>query len=209
MKIVCISDTHLMHLRHKVKVPHGDVLIHAGDATFRGTKEEIQAFSSWFSGLPHKHKIFVPGNHDLGFERAPQLASALLPGRTSVLIDSMIEINGVKFWGSPYQPEFMGWGFNCPRGEALRVHWDLIPEGIDVLITHSPPYGIGDVVPRGEHVGCEDLRDAVVRAKPKLHVFGHIHHSYGVYTPGVTKFVNASICNEEYLPVNKPVVCEV
>lgn len=208
MKIVCISDTHLMHLRTPINVPRGDVLVHAGDATFSGRKEEIRAFAGWFLALPHEEKIFVPGNHDWGFDLAPVEAAKLLPG-VHVLHDSGVTIDGVRFWGSPYQPEFMNWAFNLPRGEPLKRHWDMIPEGTDVLITHGPPHGIGDLVPRGEKVGCEALRDAVVRVKPKLHVFGHIHCGYGVYQPGATKFVNASVCNEAYEPVNAPIECDL
>ena len=85
------------------------------------------------------------------------------------------EIDGVKFWGSPWQPAFYDWAFNVPRGRQLAEMWALIPDDTDVLITHTPPYGILDQVENGELVGCEDLREALLRVKPKLHVFGHIH----------------------------------
>lgn len=194
-----------MHLRHPVKVPSGDVLIHAGDATFQGRYEEIAAFAHWFLGLPHEHKIFVPGNHDWAFQLAPENAVAFLPG-VHVLNDSGLEIDGVKFWGSPWQPEFMGWAFNLPRGAELKAKWDLIPDDTDVLITHGPPQGIADFVARGERVGCEELREALVRVQPRLHVFGHIHGGYGRYDMGGTTFVNASVCDEGYRPLNAPIV---
>jgi predicted phosphodiesterase len=209
LKIVCISDTHLMHLRHKIKVPPGDVLIHAGDATFQGSRSEIRAFSSWLSGLPHKHKVFVAGNHDWGFQINREDAINLLPKRCHYLEDSGVEIDGIKFWGSPWQPEFMGWAFNLPRGEPLRAHWDLIPDDVDVLVTHSPPYGIGDWVDRGEKVGCEEMRAAVARVQPRLHVFGHIHGQHGRYDTDKTIFINASTCDESYAPVNEAIVVEV
>ena len=205
MKIVCISDTHL----RQVKVPDGDVLIHAGDATFQGTANEIREFSKWFGTLPHKHKIFVAGNHDWGFQMQRSAAVGLLPAGCHYLEDSGVTIDGVRFWGSPWQPWFLSWAFNLPRGEALQKHWDLIPADTDVLVTHSPPYGIGDWVARGENVGCEDMMKAVERVKPKLHVFGHIHGGYGQYQPGETLFVNASVCDEGYNPTNPPVVVTV
>ena len=64
MRIVCISDTHLVHRDGDFPIPDGDLLIHAGDATYHGTQEEIREFNAWFAALPHANKIFVAGNHD-------------------------------------------------------------------------------------------------------------------------------------------------
>jgi Icc-related predicted phosphoesterase len=237
-RIVCISDTHLAHLPpQKIVVPDGDILVHAGDATFKGTREEVEAFAEWFDSLPHKRKVFVPGNHDCGFEFNWEAAVGLLPDYVDVLNDSGVTIAGLKFWGSPWQPEFCNWAFNLPRGEALRAHWRLIPEDTDVLVTHSPPIGFLDRVWRAtpvravtptvtkvkryrEHVGCADMCAAVSRIQPRLHVFGHIHCDVGVVhhtwkaaakppATGKTTFVNAAICDDRYLPVHPPVVIDL
>lgn len=208
MRLVCISDTHNMHLKWPISIPDGDVLIHAGDATMQGQLPEVRAFSEWFGDLPHKRKVFVPGNHDWGFQMDRKRARTALP-ECDHLEDCGVVIDGVTFWGSPWQPWFMHWAFNLPRGADLRKHWDLIPQATDVLITHSPPLGIGDWVDRGENVGCEDLLEAVQRVKPKLHIFGHIHAGYGIYERGGTKFVNASLCDEQYRPLNAPIVIDL
>ena len=55
------------------------------------------------------------------------------------LEDSGVEIAGTRWWGSPWQPEFNSWAFNLPRGEPLSEKWALIPDDVDVLVTHSPP----------------------------------------------------------------------
>lgn len=210
MKVVCISDTHLRHQRSNIVVPDGDLLIHAGDATFRGSKREILAFNEWFAALPHKHKIFVAGNHDWSFEKANQLARNCLAPHITYLQDSEVTIEGVRIYGSPWQPEFCDWAFNLPRGAALKEKWDKIPAGIDILVTHGPAMGHGDMTDRGEPVGCEELTIAIQRVKPKYHVFGHIHHAYGRYdleeNMNGTIFINASICDEEYDPTNAPIV---
>lgn len=208
MRIVCISDTHNRHLISPIAIPDGDVLIHAGDATMQGQLPEVRAFGEWFGALPHKHKLFVAGNHDWGFQMDRKRALAALPD-CNYLEDSRVVIDGVKFWGSPWQPWFMHWAFNLPRGEALRAHWNLIPLDTDVLITHSPPLCIGDYVDRGENVGCEDMLEAVQRIRPKLHVFGHVHDGYGVYERDGTRFINAAICDEKYRPVNAPIVVDL
>lgn len=221
MKIVCISDTHNQHKR--ISVPAGDVLIHAGDGTGSGDFKEIAAFLCWLDSLPHPHKILVAGNHDWTFQRDPDIAGLLLkdhPGIT-YLQDSGCEINGFKVWGSPWQPMFMSWAFNLPRGRMLREKWNLIPIDTDILVTHGPPLGILDQVlpvPTGgwdpdrgqpEHLGCEEMLIRVRTVKPKLHVFGHIHGGYGIHKDRGTTHVNASICDEDYRPINAPVVLDL
>lgn len=208
MKIVCISDTHLTHRWGKIDIPDGDVLVHAGDALNRGFIDELPIFRDWFLSFPHKHKVFVPGNHDWCFQTMFEAASMHFPDGM-VLCDSGIEIDGLKFWGSPWQPEFCNWAFNLSRGDQLKAKWDLIPDDTDVLITHGPPHGILDQAGRNNHVGCKDLSDALVRVQPKLHVFGHIHYDAGYFDSGVTKFVNAALCNEQYYLVNTPTVVEL
>lgn len=128
-------------------------------------------------------------------------------------------IDGVKFWGSPWQPEFCNWAFNLSRGIKLKEKWDLIPADTNVLITHGPPMGILDNVTKfnghtGEleiqHVGCVDLYNRVMELKSlQLHVFGHLHDGYGKQKINKTIFVNASICTEEYKPTNAPIVVEL
>ena len=125
------------------------------------------------------------------------------------LQDSGCEIEGLKFWGSPWQPVYGGWAFNLPRGEELREKWEMIPLTTDILVTHCPPKGIGDFIKPGRHEGCEDLLNAVLRIKPKLHVFGHIHEDYGLHKHEHTTFVNASICNFDYEPINPAIVVDI
>lgn len=209
MIIVCMSDTHLRHTKALIDVPLGDILIHAGDAAIEGTELELMEFFDWFASLPHPHKIYVAGNHDCLFEKDPERARSLVPAGVTYLEDSGVLINGLSIWGSPWQPEFYNWAFNLPRGSRLKEKWDLIPSGTDILVTHGPPMGALDMNGEREFVGCADLRDAVDRVRPKLHVFGHIHSSYGKVTWGGTTFVNASVCDEAYRPFHRPIVVEV
>lgn len=203
IRIVLISDTHTYH--DEVNVPDGDLLIHAGDATARGNIDEVSRFAQWFNALPHRHKIFVAGNHDWLYEKRPSLADTLVPS----LHDKSIEIEGLKIHGSSWQPEFFNWAFNLPRGRSLAEKWALIPDDIDILITHGPPHGILDETIDGRFVGCRDLLKAVKRVKPKIHVFGHIHNGYGTVEINGTRFVNASICDEQYRAINAPVVIDL
>lgn len=209
MKIVCISDTHLRHKRFPVDVPEADILIHAGDACIEGTLPEVKEFFAWWETLKARRKVFVPGNHDWLFQKAPDLARSCIPPGTVLLQDSMAEVEGLKIFGSPWQPEFNNWAFNLSRGWPLKQKWQAIPEGIDILVTHGPPMGIMDWSQyQKEHVGCGDLREELHRIKPALHVFGHIHRDYGTLYREGTLFVNASICDEAYIPTHDPIVVE-
>jgi Icc-related predicted phosphoesterase len=210
VKIVCISDTHNCH--DQINVPDGDILIHAGDATTVGNFEQIAAFSRWFANLPHKHKVFIAGNHDWLFETDNNFARSLLDKSIIYLQDSFIEIEGLKIYGSPWQPRFYDWAFNLNRGAELAEKWKLIPKDTDILITHGPPFGILDEVPRKffvENTGCEELRKVVEIIKPKLHIFGHIHCGYGQTEQFGVKFINASNCDEEYNPTQPPIIVEI
>ena len=212
MKIVCLSDTH--NSNGQIKVPDGDVLIHAGDATITGTIDEIVLFNEWFAGLPHQHKIFVAGNHDWLFETNNRTARNLLDDSIIYLQDSAVEIEGVKIYGSPWQPRFFDWAFNLKRGAEIAEKWKLIPDDVEILITHGPPHGILDEVPRKyfvENTGCEELRkkvDELTKGNLKLHVFGHIHCGYGQFEISGVQFVNASNCDESYAPTNAPIIVE-
>jgi Icc-related predicted phosphoesterase len=211
VKLVITSDTH----NRDVEVPDGDILIHCGDGTGRGSTGELIKLNKWFRDKPHKYKLFVPGNHELMFEKAFSYARSLLH-EAKVLLDSEITIEGLRFYGSPWQPEFCNWAYNLPRGEEIKKKWDRIPSGLDVLITHCPPHGILDTlpevingVPQLTHLGCEELIKAVDRTRPRVHCFGHIHYGYGSFSDGITQFFNASACNEKYEAVNSPHVFDL
>lgn len=205
MKIVTISDTHQKHIN--LKIPDGDMLIVAGDITEGIYFLGADRFNAWLGTLPHKYKIVIAGNHDFYFQDQPDRVKEIL-SNAIYLNESGITIEGIKIWGSPWTKWFYDWAFNIPIGTDAD-YWKKVPDDTDILITHGPPYGILDTTKlRNEPAGCKELLKTVERIKPKLHVFGHIHESYGTYTNKETTFINTSICNEKYEPINKPIVYE-
>lgn len=116
------------------------------------------------------------------------------------LQDSGVAFGGLRFWGSPWQPAYHDWAFNLPRGEALAARWRMFPPHIDVLITHGPPRGFGDRSPIAGRHGCEDLREAVLRTRPRLHLFGHIHQDGGCWLEGETTLANVTTWECERAP---------
>ena len=213
LRIVAISDTHEQH--EQIELPAGDLLICAGDISFNGRPQAIAAFARWFAAQPHRFKILVAGNHDFLFEENSAAARSLLSDAIIYLEDAACALDvahapeparRLNVWGSPITPWFFNWAFNRHRGEPIRRHWERIPDRTDILITHGPPAGILDRNRAGEQTGCEDLRRAVDRIKPRLHVFGHIHEGYGVEERDGTVFVNACVLDERYRLAHEPVV---
>jgi len=219
MKIVCISDTHCK-LR-KINVPEGDLLLHAGDLTFRGTVQEISSELKELGRIAKNFKMtcLSPGNHDWLSEKQPTLFKQMCEDvGVTYLHDSSVMFEDKLIYGSGWTPEFCNWALNLPRGQALKEKWDLIPDETQILITHGPPFGILDIVEHSihnghvqEHVGCKDLYSRIQQLKDlRLSVFGHLHFCGGISVKiSDINFINASVCTELYEPTNFPVILTI
>ena len=86
---------------------------------------------------------------------------------------------------------------------------DALVRGESVKISSFGTFGIRDKTFRGEVVGCEDLLKRIQTIKPKYFIFGHIHEEYGIEKQGDTTFINASVLDEMYHYVNKPIEIEI
>lgn len=226
LRFVCISDTHGRH--RNVRVPDGDVFVHCGDFTSRGTHKEICDFNDWLGALPHRHKIVIAGNHDLSMDAVeynvhwekkwrhvefndPVISHGLLTNCTYVENRSLV-LDGVKIFGSPMTPPIPGrvMAFNVARGFAAQQLWSKIPSDVDVLLTHGPPNGILDKVVTGARVGDETLlKEVMSRCRPQFHVFGHIHEAYGATRVGKTVFINCATSTLLGSPKHAPVVFDI
>ena len=188
MKILHISDTHGMH--HRLgPLPSADVLVHSGDFTQDGTEPEVLDFLNWLIELPYREKIFVVGNHDLCLRDADGIED--LPENVHFLQDDGIEIDGVRFFGL---------GYDHPE--------ELIPDGIDVLISHEPPSEILDFS-SGVYWGNLPLRQRIEEIEPHYHLFGHAHEAHGMLTVGNLTHVNASLLDDKGRIAYKPIVIEM
>jgi Icc-related predicted phosphoesterase len=230
IRIACISDTHSKH-RNVTTIPPCDLLIHTGDFTRRGEISTIQDLSDYFGQILQNHDsssattssvarpnkvreiICIAGNHDLSFQCATTSSSSTttndaissarphLRNCTYLQDESYLWNNCINIYGSPWTPSFgYGWAFNLPRNE-IHTKWDKIPNDTDILLTHGPPLGRGDLCFSNNRAGCENLLQQVqTRIKPRIHIFGHIHEAAGVSTDGVTLFVNACSFNLQFQP---------
>lgn len=216
MKVTCISDLH-------GELPYifpTDILIIAGDIcpdfdkhTITGQVKFINSdFKNWLDEVPATDIVACWGNHDfIGQQNliVPLLRDDL---RWTLLTDKAAEVQGLKFWGSPWQLWFHNWAFNAPEyqgEEFLEKKYSLIPNDTDVIITHGPPKEYGDQSLENENLGSVSLLKRIEAIAPKLVVCGHIHFGQGQYYHGKTKIVNASYWGEHYAHKNEPITVEL
>jgi Icc-related predicted phosphoesterase len=216
--LVFISDTHTKHYEidsqlREIHQNHPDaILVHSGDISYRGRVWEVEEFIEWYASLPFKSKIMIAGNHDFLFEKEPEKAGEILNeigSGITYLNDSGVELEGLKFWGSPVTPWFHNWAFNRVE-DKIDEHWNLIPDDTNILITHGPPYLTLDATRAGLRVGCPRLSEKIKNLlELKVHVFGHIHEAQGIVEKDGVIYVNASILDLYYDVKNSPVILQL
>ena len=192
MKIAAFSDCHWLYKDIK-KFPKADICIFAGDWCGSGCyMSETTEFISWFKELPYRNKIVVPGNHDRFCEWNIALCKDLFnDAGAKLLIDEKIEVEGLSIYGTPWCPFFNNWAF-MDSEEIIKKAFKLIPNNLDILITHTPPKGILDPT----DYGSEALRKRLNDVNPKIHIFGHNHSGYGYKETINTKFYNVAVCSD-------------
>jgi len=214
MRITAFSDSHGQH--HDMTVPDGDLLICAGDYCFRGSRKEIDEFAEWMGNLPHEKKIAISGNHDFGAQKYDGYAQqAFMRNGVFYLDDTSMDLEALLIHGSPWTPTFGLWAFMDSDAVLFEDHWRLIPDDVDILITHGPPYSVLDTAHRNkERVGSASMMGTIMtmledREKPLIHVFGHIHEGYGEYVEEQYEAYNVSVVDHLYDLVNPVTIIDV
>ena len=218
MKICCIADS---HGNLSFKVPEADLLLIAGDlcpayhSSYQSINMQVNwlniEFRNWLADQPIKECVAVAGNHDWIWEVAKDQVPKM-NANFHYIEDESIEILSKKIYGTPVQPFFYDWAFNKEE-ESLQKYWDNIPEGLDILLLHCPPYGILDETHHpnypSEHIGSKSLLEKIKKVKPKLVVFGHNHSEHGIIEKDDIMYINASLVNEQYKMTKNPIIVEL
>ena len=210
MKIWHIGDTHTYH--SQLVIPTGiDMVIFSGDCSNPrdpyNNEPEVRDFIDWFGELPIEHKIFVAGNHDSSIEKGLVTKADFENNCIHYLENDHINIKGIKIFGSPLTPQFGQWSFMKARHKLDRIWSCVIDMDADIIVTHGPPRGILDLSYDSRNVlefcGCKSLLNMILKVKPKLVLFGHIHNCKDITNSGTrtiagldTIFSNGSVLTD-------------
>jgi len=202
--IVCISDTHGHH--RSLRMPPGDILIHAGDYTRFGKKEQAIDFNDWLGGLSYREKIVVQGNHETNAEWKNN-AKIILSNATLLIhepYDVKVEDVNNEFKGGG-RIRFFGTEFFWPC-KGHNPYFDQIDESVSIVISHCPAKGFVD-----NGLGCPSLASALTKVYPKVVISGHIHsagHGVTKCHSGIT-YVNAALAGKNSALSRQPIILKL
>ncbi|EJD05717.1 uncharacterized protein FOMMEDRAFT_79003 [Fomitiporia mediterranea MF3/22] len=203
-RFVCMSDT---HSQTNITVPPGNVLIHAGDLSSWGSLENLMPTLEWLKSLPFELKMIIAGNHDLCLDtKWKDIGANWMHPKVRIEVDTALEYirsedmresgiiyldheeteimtsKGVKWkiYGSPAAPFHLQGAFQYDSTEQAKDEWRRIPDSVEILVTHTPAYGILDKTRKGKYAGCSVLASRIKELLHcRMHVFGHIHEAHG------------------------------
>lgn len=215
MRLICVSDTH--NKIHRLTIPDGDLFIHCGDAVNHWTSDrDLIRFNEFVGRLPHRYKIFVSGNHCITLNPNDRQRSERILSNMIYLQDELINVEGLLIYGTPWRPRrgclYRSEGFGYDVQRIREEKWSLIPSSIDILLTHCPPYSIRDYSHLyGDRLGCAHLLDEILqRIHPRLHLFGHIHDSFGIslFKDEQQDILFANVAMKSHRRMNQPIVID-
>ena len=206
-KIICFSDSHGWNHNHILnkwfKNNPADILLFAGDYQ-RNNQDTGEDFVEWIAELPCKHKIIIPGNHDGNFDIVREKCKNY--NNIHFIVHDSVEIEGIKFFCSAYSRIFGQWWF-MESEDVLAYLYEKIPNDVEILVTHTPPFDKLDLTIQGVKAGSTSLNNRISElSKLKYSIFGHIHESKNETMVDEIQYINCSVVNELYELVNEPYI---
>ena len=186
MKILLISDEEdpaLWDYYQPGRLSGYDLILSAGDL-----KAEYLSFLVTMANVP---VLYVHGNHNTSYDRFP-------PEGCDCVEDRLLTVNGLRILGlggsAVYSGEKHQYTERQMRRRIARLNRAVKKaHGVDIVLTHCPPKGLGDADDYA-HRGFEAFLPMLDKWKPKVLVHGHVHMAYGVSRElqyGDTRIINA------------------
>lgn len=223
IKVMAISDLHgnLLDINnfevHDITIICGDISPLKIQASNKKMKKWlVNEFKPWAESIPSRKVYFIAGNHDWVFSRDRDFGPSIFPleDKVSYLCQSGDTFyhydKEYKIFGTPYCKQFYNWAFMEEEG-LLRSLYSVIPDNLDILITHDAPYGVSDILLQkeyytGDHIGNKPLMESVIEKSPKYLLHGHLHSTSREFEDlNTTKVINCSVLDENYNVVYRPV----
>jgi Icc-related predicted phosphoesterase len=219
MKFIALSDTHGQHRSKKLNKflneNLADVLLFAGDLQCNHFDDGLD-FLDWLHNLPYKYKVMIFGNHDGNFEYVVEKAKEY--NDIVILNNNFVIIENITIWGSPYSLPFLDWWFMKPDIELEEIY-KTIPYNTNIILTHTPAFGILDMTNNKVLTGSISLLNRIKNLNTlnylKYHICGHIHEQSGTCEMNNflelknVNFINASVLNEKYQLVHDPIIFNI
>lgn len=192
----------------------GDLMGAGMDSDEAGMAYLEKEFFPWCRENGDKQIVVTAGNHDkFLFRRWAQGRPIDWPQNVHYLIDDSETIGGIKFYGTPWCPNDREGRFECSE-RKLKQLFEKMPDDVDILVSHTPPYIPGNGIDANEdgcHEGSKELTEAILRKRPHFVVCGHVHS--GSRTPaklGDTTVINvARVERARSVGEHKPVYVRV
>ncbi|KAL6712412.1 hypothetical protein ACN47E_000289 [Coniothyrium glycines] len=180
-------------------------LVIAGNHEISLDQRYYQGEGGSLADVQSSQDMVKKGNHGITFLSEGTYTFTLKSGAT------------FSIYASPYTPAYGSSAFQYPSGEdrfnpvSITPSWaknvgttnSIIPQDTDIIITHGPPKYILDTTADGRSAGCEHLRRAVERVKPKLLCFGHVHAGYGAQRIEYGEHAGSTADSDTILPLAK------
>lgn len=231
MKLIATSDTHFPVDTDKsdekgrwfpndleIALDPDTTFVHCGDLMSGGYESEWKSSLDWLKRLPYNNKYICYGNHDFhpflypgpSLQDMRKIGVTVLGFPGNINYTSTILPNGMKMLALPFVMNLPRWAFNVDEKYLKNYLDELSGHGpYDIIISHSPPYGILDKVMTGERVGIKLYRKFLTKMKPRYWFLGHIHESYGFREFEGCKFYNVAMCNRAYEHANRPIIIDI
>jgi len=197
MKILAVSDQVVERIYTLTSQGHfqgTDIIVGCGDLPY--------TYLEYLVSMLNVPMVYVPGNHDPEYN--PRFSTTRAEGGSNLDL-KRVRVKGLLIAGLGGSVKYRPDGVNQhTQVEAFLRAAQLMPglllnrlrygHSLDILITHSPPFGIHDDDTQA-HTGLKAINWLLRWARPRYHFHGHTHFYRQNLEESITRFGPTTIMN--------------